>query len=569
MNLHFPSRDFDEAVAAVCHGTVTDEQSLALNGLLRHHPTARDEYILRLELHSRLASDPELFASTLRNTTFQPAVSRISNPQPSEVSGTIEPMDGLPSEVRRSSRLKIRSITHRRRGILTGAFGMVACLLGGIIWWGLQDRPTVERAGITSKAVAMLNRVVDAQWDQDDSTRQLGSPLEPGLLRLESGLAQIVFYSGARVVIEGPTEFEILSAGKAFCRNGRLTAEIPEQAIGFQIGTPQMNVTDLGTLFGLEVGEQGTELHVFKGSVKFHSESESIHHVLREGFAATVESATTPRLLTANRAGFVSLFGLLEKSAAAETLRYVEWRQESNRLQLDPSLLVYLDFEKDSSSDWRLINAANNRSTVPDASIVGCQWTSGRWPDKHALEFQSVNDRVRLSVPGEFESLTLAAWVRIHGLDRQINSLFMSDGFAPGTVHWLIRNDGVLGMTVIGRGIGNYQIVTSPPVITLGQFGMWLHLAVIMDGRNGRVMFFLNGRPIADKPLRIAPPYLVGEAELGNWNARGFPDDDPFLIRHFSGAMDEFCLFSRALDESEIRELYANGNPRPEPLLKR
>jgi hypothetical protein len=60
----FPSREFDEAVAAVCHGSASDEQMRGLNELLRSDSAARDEYILRLELHSRLASDPDLFVST-------------------------------------------------------------------------------------------------------------------------------------------------------------------------------------------------------------------------------------------------------------------------------------------------------------------------------------------------------------------------------------------------------------------------------------------------------------------------------------------------------------------------
>ena len=57
----------------------------------------------------------------------------------------------------------------------------------------------------------------------------------------------------------------------------------------------------------------------------------------------------------------------------------------------------------------------------------------------------------------------------------------------------------------------------------------------------------------------------MGAAELGNWNAKGFPEDDPFMIRNFSGAMDEFCLFSRALGSDEIRGLYAEGKPQGEP----
>ena len=67
MKLGFPSPEFDEAVADVCHGTVSDEQARALNELLRTDPAARDEYILRAELHSRLASDPDLFVSAVPN----------------------------------------------------------------------------------------------------------------------------------------------------------------------------------------------------------------------------------------------------------------------------------------------------------------------------------------------------------------------------------------------------------------------------------------------------------------------------------------------------------------------
>ena len=62
MKIAFPSPEFDEAVAAVCHGSASEEQLRALNELLRSDAAARDEYILRLELHSRLASEPDLFA---------------------------------------------------------------------------------------------------------------------------------------------------------------------------------------------------------------------------------------------------------------------------------------------------------------------------------------------------------------------------------------------------------------------------------------------------------------------------------------------------------------------------
>jgi hypothetical protein len=144
----------------------------------------------------------------------------------------------------------------------------------------------------------------------------------------------------------------------------------------------------------------------------------------------------------------------------------------------------------------------------------------------------------------------------------------MSDGFEPGTIHWLIRNDGVLGLTVIGHETNQFQICASKPVLTLDQFGMWLHVAVVLDGNAKRVAQYVNGLPVGEKVLKIKPPFRIGAAELGNWNAKGFLKEDPFMIRNFSGAMDEFCLFSRALSDGEIRALYSAGKPQPDSVAE-
>jgi hypothetical protein len=329
-----------------------------------------------------------------------------------------------------------------------------------------------------------------------------------------------------------------------------------------------MNVTDFGTAFGLDVKARRTELHVFKGSVEFQPTAGTAKQDLKEGAGAVTESSRQPQLITANPAAFASLFDLQAKSSVAEALRYDQWRAAGRRLNQDPFLPVRFDFDRAEPAGWRLHNVSGRNDVAPDATIVGCQWIEGRWPDKQALEFRGVSDRVRLSVPGEFESLTLAAWVRVQGLDRQFNSLFMCDGFAPGTLHWLIRKDGVLGLTAIGSRPGDYQIIASPSVLTLDQYGIWLHLAVVLDGKARRVVQFVNGAPVGGKALKVNPPFRIGAAELGNWNADGFPDNDPSLIRNFSGAMDEFCLFSRALATGEIHALYALGQPQPDPVAE-
>ena len=454
-----------------------------------------------------------------------------------------------------------------RRAGLRWVMALAACVaLIATGWWALRLSHSSERKGTTSKAVAMLNRVVDAEWTQRDATPRMGAPLEPGWLRLKSGLVQIVFYSGARVVIEGPAELQLISPDEAVCLSGRLVAEVPPQAKGFRIRTPLMNVTDLGTVFGVEVKQRQTELHVFKGSVEFQSSPGATKQSLIEGKGAVADGAGAPRLVPANPTGFAALFDLQLKSSDAAVLRHEQWRAASARLDEDPSLLLHFDFDRATPEDWLLPNTSQRKEAAPDGTIVGCQWTEGRWPDKRALEFRGVSDRVRLSVPGEYESLTLAAWVRVQGLDRQINSLFMSDGFEAGTVHWSIRDDGVLATTVIGSEPRDFQICTSPPVLTLDQLGLWVHLAVVIDGREKRVAQYLNGVEVREHALKFRSPLRVGVAELGNWNAHGFPKNDPFMIRNFSGAMDDFCLFSRALTQAEIRALHSVGKPQPDPV---
>src|SRR5678815_2756517 len=174
MKLCFPSQEFDDAVAAVCHGSVSDEEAVALNELLRRDPAARDEYLLRIELHARLASDPDLFV--------------VVAPQPDEPAPAND-ISSYPGNI-----LPLRPSHFGRRQVITAVTALAACvavLAGG--WWGWREWRHGDRKGATSKAVAMLNGVVDAQWSSRAEAPRAGAPLDPGWLRLKSGLAQVVF----------------------------------------------------------------------------------------------------------------------------------------------------------------------------------------------------------------------------------------------------------------------------------------------------------------------------------------------------------------------------------------
>lgn len=60
-------------------------------------------------------------------------------------------------------------------------------------------------------------------------------------------------------------------------------------------------------------------------------------------------------------------------------------------------------------------------------------------------------------------------------------------------------------------------------MLTVDQFGLWSILAVVLDGQAKRAVHYMNGQPVSQHPVRIAPPFRVGTAEIGDWNSVGFP----------------------------------------------
>ncbi|CAN5148876.1 hypothetical protein BH23VER1_BH23VER1_09850 [soil metagenome] len=133
---------------------------------------------------------------------------------------------------------------------------VAAALALAALWFVRREEPTPVTG------VAVLAGTVDSE-------RAGGGVLQPGMLDLATGAALVEFYSGARVVLEAPVRFEVISADAGFLHAGKVTAHVPAQARGFTIGTPALTVVDLGTAFGLSVSPDAPpEVHVFEGLVE-------------------------------------------------------------------------------------------------------------------------------------------------------------------------------------------------------------------------------------------------------------------------------------------------------------
>lgn len=136
----------------------------------------------------------------------------------------------------------------------------------------------VKRSDVAPRAEssgARLVAAVDVDWQGNSRTEAPNTSLLPGAalslgdFALAEGTIELEFGDGARVSIQGPAKFELRNGGHIHLESGNLVARIPEEALGFVVTTPEAEVVDLGTEFGLSVGEDGrTDIHVLDGLVE-------------------------------------------------------------------------------------------------------------------------------------------------------------------------------------------------------------------------------------------------------------------------------------------------------------
>lgn len=417
----------------------------------------------------------------------------------------------------------------------------------------------------TSSGIALLTRLVDVEWASNQSPLEIGDALEPGQLAIDSGYAQIEFFCGATVVLEGPAVLDLKTSTLARVLNGRLRAQVPPAARGFSLEVNDMKVVDLGTEFGLAVTPEGSDVQVFDGEVELHN-GDNVQQLLTAGQGMLRSSSGEFSPSTTTPTDFIDIAALESRSSNQQAGRFKRWSDWSTKFRSDSRLIAYYAF--DESGDWtrKLPNSMQPVNSELDGAIVGAQRVSGRWPDKSALEFKRPGDRVRLQIPGEYRSLSFACWIKIDSLDRWYNSLFLTDGYDKGEPHWQILDSGQLFFSVRVSAVDGgqeHRTVLSPPFWNPSLSGKWLHLATTFDVDTKSVSHYLNGQRIHKEIIpdhQLVSTTRFGKSTIGNWTSPQRPDED-FAIRNLNGRIDEFALFADALTENEIQQLYESGKP--------
>jgi hypothetical protein len=510
---------FDELsrlVGALREGTIEDAEMARLDQILSEHPEALDRFVDLAILESDLSR------------RFGP---------------------------RREMPVRALSPRRRRTPALLAAAGLLGITL--LVAFSLRSRRDEAPDVPSFDGCAVLAQAVDPVWE--GRAPQTGSVLAAGLLALRSGWVQIEFFSGARVVLEGPAEFDLLSRNEASCPFGKLRAFVPPQAEGFAIRTGALRLVDRGTEFGLRRKRNGdAEVHVFQGKVEVHKETSEPKPVTG-GQAVRIGPAGVAESIPADPQAFVTPSDLARRSSLEARSRYSLWKESSARLARDPRVALYYSFEDQDPWASELRSQRVAHSSL-DGAIVGCKWTEGRWPAKKALEFKGLGDRVRFLDAGSYDSITLMAWVRVDGLDRVFSGLMLTDGWTTGSVHWQIHQRGLLRLGIHGSQRTCFDYDT-PPLFGAGRLGRWTHVATVYDRDARAVSHYVDGQLIIRLSLRFDTLLTLRSAELGNWGVPIPGSTDTYSVRNLNGRMDEFALFGSALKEEEIRACYAAGAP--------
>lgn len=240
-------------------GEATEQQYDRLNHLLISNQDAIDYYIELIEVHHSLQTcnwqvEHQLLCSLQSAleelAAYEQVAPELIIPEDKPQQVLIDKVIYPPRENRKNSKLSICFL------VMSAA---------AMLLFVLFIRFAPPNGGIE---VATLTDSVNAKWGDSAASLEKGARITTGneRLLLRQGYAELLFDTDARVVIEAPTEIQILAEDRIGLNYGKVYAWVPKEALGFSVYTQNAKIVDMGTEFGVETEFGGdTRLHVIKG----------------------------------------------------------------------------------------------------------------------------------------------------------------------------------------------------------------------------------------------------------------------------------------------------------------
>ncbi|MDX1565933.1 MAG: LamG-like jellyroll fold domain-containing protein, partial [Phycisphaeraceae bacterium] len=459
-------RDLTDAILAYLDGDLNDRQQAKLAARLKRDPEAGKLFVRLSRLHAHL---PEV-------ATLETAAGAV--------------------ELAESGRTVLRRLTWQ---------AAAAAVLLGAVTLGLFQ---LVRTPAPVPVLATVQNLVSAEWS--GQPLNLGQTLSRGRLHLKSGFVHVRFNSGASVILEGPAEFELIDTNHGILHRGQLVADVPDEAVGFQVDTPKTKVIDLGTEFAVSVESSGsTEVHVLQGKVRTEtSAGRDSGQLLEENQARRFDNDRPSESIRAEPTRFVRSL----PQPAPEDVGYVHW--SFDRLVEDRVPDLGRNMEA-GPYDARLAHLKKNGDRP--------RLVSGPFGKAISLDGKGQHLETDFAGIGGSEARTIAFWVRVPADAQERNAVSMvswgsfQDGGAAWQISWnWIEKDGPIGH--LRTGMYHGQIIGTTDL----RDGRWHHIAVVMYAGKG------EGEPIRSASL---PGIVLDDAsarKVGAWkkstHVKGYVD---------------------------------------------
>lgn len=259
---------------------------------------------------SELITENRLHKLLDEAASHSPAISVLS--QNRKVISTKHSLDQSNKTKKRTDFLKLVSLS------------LAASLAIGFFYWTSYplDENTIEAAKANqfenlNGIAATVTHTKNCEWSEEFKPLSVGDQVAEGQkILLNQGLLKLIFESGAEVTLQGPCEIDVVNSMLGYLRSGNATASVPPRAFSFAIRAPGLDIIDLGTDFGVSVGDDGnSELHVFEGEVIYRQDnstrkSSEVFHVAEDNAVRFTSPTVLPTDIALNSKLFKNHFGL-------------------------------------------------------------------------------------------------------------------------------------------------------------------------------------------------------------------------------------------------------------------
>ncbi len=458
-------------------------------------------------------------------------------------------------------------------------------------------------------SIARITGTVDCVWVDTKDAPFHDRVVQGTKFMLKSGLMEITYHTGAKVILQGPCTYEVESTAGGYLSLGKLTARVesrsrlpdgtsrsrlpseilttdsntsksrPAGGTYFAVRTPTAVVTDLGTEFGVEVNGEGvTRSHVYRGKV----ELVALDALGEEKGRKLALNANESGCVEKNSDGGTNQAAIVRAGdvAAKEFIRHMpnspEGREEASRayadfvLSLKPAVYYRMERPEQGENTMQVVDSApgghhgkaySNSAAWIDKDTPTQIYKPGRFGE--AMLFRGEWGQEHVIVPdypkAENDQLTVSVWV--------LTASRQTYDYAVIAANWgdsvekivagqffisLARPDG--GLRVVVRQHDGELVEVHEPVPEGFPTHHWQHVALVADGVMLRL--YRNGKEVGASPCQgvLPKPPITSLGIGGETDATGTAIS-PNYPRCWQGQIDELAVFNRALSLEEIKKL--------------